>query len=303
PVPPRQPLLDSRRLDAQIKAVVHHLIPLVKAHAHETATPQFLTWLRDLALRRVRLIMAAQQSAAAATMARSADSDDEFERLFSRQLTSLVTDALAKYQGRRLTDCLEDLLVDLSETLFNELAFHRLIASLDEANRQGVDGSGVDYEAEETGDDEEEEEEEEEDYDEEEEVDEEEAEDQQDEEAEGGNVGVAVQLAASETREMTLIGSEEEEVEGGSVAAAGDDSDGGGEDTEGLTAVAAVIDAEEKDAQRLARSGLRSRLLRQSRLRLATAAAAAAMAESRHQLPTCAPRCWRRWSGPRTGLA
>uniref|UniRef100_A0A1I8FFE8 PCM1_C domain-containing protein n=1 Tax=Macrostomum lignano TaxID=282301 RepID=A0A1I8FFE8_9PLAT len=185
-------------LTRRSKAVVHTSSAGLRRTAHRdrhSAVPS--TWLRELALRRVRLIMAAQQSAAAATMARSADSPTtSLSGLVSLgSLQRLVTDALwprPPSHGLPGGRCWWT----SSENPVNELAFQPPDRQVwMRANRQGVDGSGVDYEAEETGDDEEEEEEEEEDYDEE----------------EG-----------------------KEEVEGGSVAAAGDDSDGGGEDTEGL---------------------------------------------------------------------
>ena len=51
-------------------------------------------------------------------------------------LTALVScfrhqDSLSKFVGRTLKDCGEDLLVEISEILFNELAFFRLMQDLD----------------------------------------------------------------------------------------------------------------------------------------------------------------------------
>ena len=40
-------------------------------------------------------------------------------------------DSLAKFAGRKLKDCGEDLLVEISEVLFNELAFFKLMQDLD----------------------------------------------------------------------------------------------------------------------------------------------------------------------------
>lgn len=40
-------------------------------------------------------------------------------------------DSLAKFAGRKLKDCGEDLLVEISEVLFNELAFFKLMKDLD----------------------------------------------------------------------------------------------------------------------------------------------------------------------------
>lgn len=41
-------------------------------------------------------------------------------------------DSLSKFVGRTLQDCGEDLLVEISEILFNELAFFRLMQDLDQ---------------------------------------------------------------------------------------------------------------------------------------------------------------------------
>lgn len=43
-----------------------------------------------------------------------------------------VQDSLSKFVGRTLQDCGEDLLVEISEILFNELAFFRLMQDLDQ---------------------------------------------------------------------------------------------------------------------------------------------------------------------------
>lgn len=54
--------------------------------------------------------------------------ESQFQKLknyFSSQ------DSLAKFAGRKLKDCGEDLLVEISEVLFNELAFFKLMQDLD----------------------------------------------------------------------------------------------------------------------------------------------------------------------------
>lgn len=49
-------------------------------------------------------------------------------------LLLLLQDSLSKFVGRTLKDCGEDLLVEISEILFNELAFFRLMQDLDNSN-------------------------------------------------------------------------------------------------------------------------------------------------------------------------
>lgn len=43
-------------------------------------------------------------------------------------------ESLSKFVGRTLKDCGEDLLVEISEILFNELAFFKLMQDLDSSN-------------------------------------------------------------------------------------------------------------------------------------------------------------------------
>lgn len=47
---------------------------------------------------------------------------------------SALQDSLNKFVGRTLEDCGEDVLVEISEILFNELAFFRLMQDLDLAS-------------------------------------------------------------------------------------------------------------------------------------------------------------------------
>ena len=55
----------------------------------------------------------------------------EFGRTFHRQLESVLKDSLSRFESRSLKECGEDILIDVSEILFNELAFFRLMQDLD----------------------------------------------------------------------------------------------------------------------------------------------------------------------------
>lgn len=46
----------------------------------------------------------------------------------------VLQESLCKFEGRTLRDCGEDLLVEISEILFNELAFFKLMQDLDSSN-------------------------------------------------------------------------------------------------------------------------------------------------------------------------
>lgn len=55
----------------------------------------------------------------------------KFETLSQKINSFSSQDSLAKFAGRKLKDCGEDLLVEISEVLFNELAFFKLMQDLD----------------------------------------------------------------------------------------------------------------------------------------------------------------------------
>lgn len=65
------------------------------------------------------------------TLTQQNDESKEFVKFFHKQLGSILQDSLAKFAGRKLKDCGEDLLVEISEVLFNELAFFKLMQDLD----------------------------------------------------------------------------------------------------------------------------------------------------------------------------
>lgn len=58
----------------------------------------------------------------------------ELRTTFLTPLYFLPQDSLSKFAGRTLKDCGEDLLVEISEILFNELAFFRLMQDLDNSS-------------------------------------------------------------------------------------------------------------------------------------------------------------------------
>lgn len=111
------PRIDTRQLDLQIKSIMQEVIPYLKEHMDDVCSSQLLAYIR-------RLVM---------NLARQRDDSREFVRFFNRQLGSILEDSLSKFSGRKMRECGEDLLVDISEILFNELAFFRLMQDLDTA--------------------------------------------------------------------------------------------------------------------------------------------------------------------------
>uniref|UniRef100_A0A7N4NZA9 Pericentriolar material 1 n=1 Tax=Sarcophilus harrisii TaxID=9305 RepID=A0A7N4NZA9_SARHA len=109
------PRIDTQQLDRQIKAIMKEVIPFLKEHMDEVCSSQLLTSVRRMVL----------------TLTQQNDESKEFVHFFHKQLGSILQDSLAKFAGRKLKDCGEDLLVEISEVLFNELAFFKLMQDLD----------------------------------------------------------------------------------------------------------------------------------------------------------------------------
>ncbi|XP_035811988.2 pericentriolar material 1 protein isoform X2 [Amphiprion ocellaris] len=112
------PQIDTQQLDRQIKAIMTEVIPFLKENMDEVCSLQLLTSVRRMVL----------------TLTQQNDESKEFVRFFHRQLGGILQDSLSKFVGRTLKDCGEDLLVEISEILFNELAFFRLMQDLDSSS-------------------------------------------------------------------------------------------------------------------------------------------------------------------------
>ncbi|KAJ4944231.1 hypothetical protein JOQ06_012776 [Pogonophryne albipinna] len=112
------PQIDTQQLDRQIKAIMTEVIPFLKENMDEVCSLQLLTSVRRMVL----------------TLTQQNDESKEFVRFFHRQLGGILQDSLSKFVGRTLNECGEDLLVEISEILFNELAFFRLMQDLDSSS-------------------------------------------------------------------------------------------------------------------------------------------------------------------------
>nr|XP_023686388.1 pericentriolar material 1 protein isoform X2 [Paramormyrops kingsleyae] len=115
------PHIDTQQLDRQIKAIMTEVIPFLKEHMDELCSPQLLSSVRRMVLE----------------LTQHNDDSKEFVRFFHRQLGGILQDSLRKFAGQTLKECGEDLLVEISEILFNELAFFRLMQDLDASSRLG----------------------------------------------------------------------------------------------------------------------------------------------------------------------
>ncbi|XP_045142766.1 pericentriolar material 1 protein isoform X6 [Echinops telfairi] len=128
------PRIDTQQLDRQIKAIMKEVIPFLKEHMDDVCSSQLLTSVRRMVL----------------TLTQQNDESKEFVKFFHKQLGSILQDSLAKFAGKKLKDCGEDLLVEISEVLFNELAFFKLMQDLDNNSltvkqrcRRKIEAAGV----------------------------------------------------------------------------------------------------------------------------------------------------------------
>ncbi|XP_033825665.1 pericentriolar material 1 protein isoform X2 [Periophthalmus magnuspinnatus] len=112
------PQIDTQPLDRQIKAIMTEVIPFLKENMDEVCSVQLLTSVRRMVL----------------TLTQQNQESMEFVSFFHRQLGGLLQDSLNKFVGRTLKECGEDLLVEISEVLFNELAFFKLMQNLDSSS-------------------------------------------------------------------------------------------------------------------------------------------------------------------------
>ncbi|KAK3100261.1 hypothetical protein FSP39_017062 [Pinctada imbricata] len=109
------PKIDTQQLDQQIKTIMSEVIPVIKEHMDQVCSSQLLAYIKRLVL----------------SLTQQYDSS-QYSRFFHNQLSSALQDSLSKFEGRKMRQCGEDLLVDMSEVLFNELAFFRLMEGLGE---------------------------------------------------------------------------------------------------------------------------------------------------------------------------
>ncbi|XP_075240661.1 uncharacterized protein LOC142336051 isoform X3 [Convolutriloba macropyga] len=113
---PSMTSLDTQRLDEQIKSIMSEIIPQMKSRMDEMCTQSFLNSLKRQVLQLAGVHY---------------DGAEEFVRFFHQQLSTVLTEALSKFVNVTFRECGEDLLVEISEVLFNELAFFRMMRNFD----------------------------------------------------------------------------------------------------------------------------------------------------------------------------
>ncbi|XP_065668870.1 pericentriolar material 1 protein isoform X3 [Hydra vulgaris] len=114
--------LDAPLLNQTIKALMMELVPFLNEHIGEICTHDLLDAIR------CKIVHLAHQNE---LQVLNKPESEQFHRFFHNQLESVLKDSLSNFSSRKLKDCGEDILIVVSEILFNELAFFRLMNTLD----------------------------------------------------------------------------------------------------------------------------------------------------------------------------
>ncbi|VDK31140.1 unnamed protein product [Gongylonema pulchrum] len=85
--------------------------------------------LRDELLQQASRVCFPEGNAAAAATNQTSSSSSSSD-LFKSQLSTIVDGTLSQYVGSKLNDVREELIFDISEILYNELAFFQLMFNI-----------------------------------------------------------------------------------------------------------------------------------------------------------------------------
>jgi len=129
--------VDVTSLETHVEAIIDDILPFLKQNLNTKINSQFLSYLRKL----VVTLAVSKATLGMNIDVQEEDNDDDntsidgppvarSAQFLRRQLTSILDDALNKYLDQMLTNCMEDMVTDISETIFNEMAFYRLMNSL-----------------------------------------------------------------------------------------------------------------------------------------------------------------------------
>ncbi|XP_039255106.2 uncharacterized protein LOC120331975 [Styela clava] len=140
------PHLNTKLLRARIKHIVSEVIPLLKANHDKTLDKKLVNVLQSKIVQCVGKGMDENRGLANG-FPENGEGDDvdkvSMESFFSGQLNSILDDSFKKFLGQRIGSCGEDLVVGLSEVLFNELAFFYMMQDLDKSKQDAAKLSGV----------------------------------------------------------------------------------------------------------------------------------------------------------------
>jgi len=113
-------------LEPIVESIVDHIVLLLEQHAANTATAQFLAYVR-----KVVVTLAVDKCAPPMPGESSSNRSAQF---LQRQLTTILDDTLTKYADQPISMCHDEMLVDISDAVFNELAYHRMMNNLQDSS-------------------------------------------------------------------------------------------------------------------------------------------------------------------------
>ena len=115
------PRINTQQVDKQMKDIMKQITPVIKEHLDDVCSQQLVQYIR-------RLILA---------LTKHKDDSHDIAKFFHKQLDSILQDSLSTFEGRKIRECAQDLIGDISEILFNELAFFHLMKDLNQAKHKG----------------------------------------------------------------------------------------------------------------------------------------------------------------------
>ena len=116
--------VDVVALEPVVESIVEHVTPVLRQAAGTLATLQVLAYVR-------KLVVTLCVAKCGGELADAPDAGQpRSTQFFKRQLTSILDDTLNKYVDQPIDACQEDIVADVSEAIFNEMAFYRLMNNL-----------------------------------------------------------------------------------------------------------------------------------------------------------------------------
>lgn len=133
------PSVNSKLLRVWIKNIVSEIIPILKANHDKMVDKKLVKKMHKKVFQCVSKDITGENLGKGEAMELDKVGMGEF---FASQLKSIVDDCFSKFIGQTVGSCGEDVIVGLSEVLFNELAFFYMMQDLGKENRVVTDGGG-----------------------------------------------------------------------------------------------------------------------------------------------------------------
>lgn len=133
------PQVNTRLLRTRIKQILSEVIPFLKVNQDKEFDLKLMKKMQTVVVNLVaQTIESKRVMEINGSLKEESDEEDKVNMttFFSSQINSVLLEALQKFLGQQLGTCGEELIVSLSEVLFNELAFYHIMQDLGKANAQ-----------------------------------------------------------------------------------------------------------------------------------------------------------------------